>query len=75
MVVSLADFSLIIAIHQIEMISFIKLFSCHSVFPDAAHAVEVSCSCWLILNSDEFLTFLKDFAWICVGVCSWDVDE
>jgi hypothetical protein len=34
--------------HQIEMISFIKLFSCHSIFPAAAHAVEVSCSCWLI---------------------------
>jgi len=40
---SLADFFLIIAIHQIEMISFIKLFSCHSVFPAAAHADEVSC--------------------------------
>ncbi len=32
--------------HQIEMISFIKLFSCHSVFPAAAHADEVS-FCWI----------------------------
>ncbi len=44
----LVDFSLIIAIHHVEMISFIKLFSCHSVFPAAAHAVEVPCFCWLI---------------------------
>jgi hypothetical protein len=54
------------------MISFIKLFSCHSVFPAAAHAVEVI---FLLvdINSDEFLTFMKD-EWICVGVCSWDLD-
>ncbi len=49
------------------MISFIKLFFCHLVFPAAAHAVKVSCSVGS-LNSDEFLLFLKDFAWICVGV-------
>ncbi len=37
-VVFLVDFVLIIAIHHTEMISFIKFFSCHSVFPAAAHA-------------------------------------
>ncbi len=25
------------------------------------------------IKSDEFLTFMKD-EWICVGVCSWDLD-
>ncbi len=45
----------VIAIHRIEIISFIKLVSCHSVFPAAAHADEAS---FLLdyLNSDEFLT-------------------
>ncbi len=37
-VVFLVDFVLIIDIHHTEMISFIKFFSCHSVFPAAAHA-------------------------------------
>ncbi len=49
MVVFFVDFALIIAIHHTEMISFIKLFSCHLVFPAAAHAVEVLCSCCLII--------------------------
>ncbi len=43
------DFALIIAIHHTEMISFIKLFSCHSVFPAAAHAVGVYVFCCLII--------------------------
>ncbi len=44
----------VIAIHRIEMISFIKLFSCHSFFLAAAHADEVS---FLLdsVNSDEFI--------------------
>ncbi len=51
----LVRFLFLIAIHRIEMISFIKLFSCHSVFPAAAHADEVS---FLLdsVNSDEFIT-------------------
>ncbi len=40
--VVICTFFLVIAIHRIEMISFIKLVSCHSVFPAAAHADEVS---------------------------------
>ncbi len=48
-VVLLVDFALIIAIHHTEMISFIKFVSCHSVFPAAAHAVEVLCFCCLII--------------------------
>ena len=47
--------SVFIAIHRIEMTSFIKLFSCHSVFPAAAHADKVF---FLLdsVNSDEFIT-------------------
>ena len=52
----LADFALIIAIHQIEMISFIK-FSCYSLFPAAAHAVEVLCVCCLIMLMLSFSVF------------------
>ncbi len=65
MAVFLADFSVVIAIHRIEMISFIKLFSCHSVFPAAAHADEVS---FLLdsVNSNEFITC---FELICVDMC------
>ena len=40
-------FLVVIAIHRTEMISSIKLFSCHSVFPAAAHADEVS-FCWIL---------------------------
>ena len=54
----LTDFSLVIAFHKIEMNSFIKLFSCHSVFPAAAHADEVS-FLLVYLNSDEFLMFFE----------------
>jgi hypothetical protein len=43
----LAKFSVVNAIHRIEMISFIKLVSCHSVFPAAAHADKAS-FCWII---------------------------
>ncbi len=46
--------------HQIEMISFIKLFSCHSVFPAAAHAVEVIVLV-VDLNSDEFFNVFERF--------------
>ncbi len=57
MVIFLADFVLIIAIHQIEMISFIKFFSCHSLFPAAAHAVEVLCVCCFIMLVLSFSVF------------------
>jgi hypothetical protein len=51
-----------------EMISFIKFFSCHSVFPAAAHAVEVlylSCLIILVLG-------LNVSDWFCVDMC-WGV--
>ena len=57
MVIFLADFALIIAIHQIEMISFIKFFSCHSLFHAAAPAVEVFCVCCLIMLMLSFSVF------------------
>ncbi len=56
-VVYLVDLALIIAIHHIEMISFIKVFSCHSLFPAAAHAVEVLCVCCLIMLMLSFSVF------------------
>jgi hypothetical protein len=64
-------FALIIAIHHIEMISYIKFFSCHSVFPAAAHAVEVSCFCRLnilFLSFNVFDRFCVDMCW---GVIPW----
>ena len=61
----LADFALIIAIHQIELH---KVFSCHSLFPAAAHAVEVLCVCCLIMLMLSFSVF----DWFCVDMC-WGV--
>ncbi len=67
-VVSLADFFLIIAIHQIEMISFIKLFPAIRFFLLQLILGKVSCFCCLI---NMVLNF-NVFDWFCVDMC-WGV--
>ena len=63
----LADFALIIAIHQIEMISFIKFFPVIRFFllqlMLLKYYVFVAWLCWCWVSA-----FLTNFAWICVGV-------
>ncbi len=50
------------------MISFIKFVSCHSVFPAAAHAGRIFIFFSFFEIGAEFLRFLTEFVWICVGV-------
>jgi len=64
----LADFSVIIAIHQIEMISFIKLFPVIRFFLLQLILGKVSCFCCLI---NMVLNF-NVFNWFCVDMC-WGV--
>ncbi len=64
----LADFSVIIAIHQIEMISFIKLFPVIRFFLLQLILGKVSCFYCLI---DMVLNF-NVFNWFCVDMC-WGV--
>ena len=65
---SLADFFLIIAIHQIEMISFIKLFPVIRFFLLQLILGRVSCFCCLI---NMVLNFNVS-SWFCVDMC-WGV--
>jgi hypothetical protein len=61
----LADFALIIAIHQIEMISFIKFFPVIRFFllqlMLLKYYVFVAWLCWCWVSA-----FLTNFAWICI---------
>ncbi len=57
MAVFIAAFSVVIAFHRIEMISFIKLSSCHSVFFAAAHADEVFFLSDYVNSDESFSVF------------------
>ena len=70
-VVFLVDLALVIAIHHIEMISFIKFFPVIRFFLLQRRLGEVSCLCCLIKLTLNFNTFDRIFVDLCWGFSSW----